>query len=596
MGCSTLEGKRLRIVDARPIINAKGNALMGKGHEIIGRLGGEMCTTLSFAGIANIHVMRENYGALRQICCELTRSCNWFHMLQETKWLLHLSTLIKGSLVVALHLERGDPVLVHCSDGWDRTAQMVSLAQLMLDPYYRTIAGFRSLISKDFSTFGHMFHHRSGLVSPEEGSPIFLQFLDAVWQIWRQMPWEFEFTDSLLELIAYAVGTRFTDDFVFDNEKSRLEFEDVLKQIVKTSHCSSCRAKDMTAAGPPRFSTSGCTPVHGGGSYYSPSAGGDCAAEGGLNTAYAVDFGEFSDDDDSDKGESRTDYASRTGHKMGTATDSMHVDAAGMGDDVRDGLHQTEREREGFRKIFGDGSSRSLSSGDEGTGGTLDVEAPTQLFVVAQPVATPLDRTPPTAVRYGSGPINLHMPDNSQVPATQSDTTEPVGSGINRLSGMNIDAATPHVMDSNAHPGIAAQRPTRLLRPCFDIQAMAVWEGVHFSSIPMAHTFTAASASFSRGLEILHREELGKNKQLEELVHSQERTIRELSEQLQAQKKKVMHLEKELATSTAAAAALDEKRNSATLGDNCLDIDDYVMFGETEEHLFRCVDKREENR
>ena len=141
VAATATEGKRLRIIDARSIMNAKGNALMGKGHEIIARLGGEMCTTLAFAGIENIHVMRESYGALRQICCELTRNTNWLQMLHETKWLLHLSTLIRGSLVVALHLERGDPVLVHCSDGWDRTSQMVALAQLLLDPFYRTIAG-----------------------------------------------------------------------------------------------------------------------------------------------------------------------------------------------------------------------------------------------------------------------------------------------------------------------------------------------------------------------------------------------------------------------------------------------------------------------
>lgn len=40
------------------------------------------------------------------------------------------------------HLEAGDPVLVHCSDGWDRTSQLTSLAQLLVDPYYRTIEGF----------------------------------------------------------------------------------------------------------------------------------------------------------------------------------------------------------------------------------------------------------------------------------------------------------------------------------------------------------------------------------------------------------------------------------------------------------------------
>lgn len=30
----------LRIIDLRPFINAKGNALMGKGHEVVARLGG----------------------------------------------------------------------------------------------------------------------------------------------------------------------------------------------------------------------------------------------------------------------------------------------------------------------------------------------------------------------------------------------------------------------------------------------------------------------------------------------------------------------------------------------------------------------------
>lgn len=30
------------------------------------------------------------------------------------------------------------PVLVHCSDGWDRTPQIVALSKLLLDPYYRT--------------------------------------------------------------------------------------------------------------------------------------------------------------------------------------------------------------------------------------------------------------------------------------------------------------------------------------------------------------------------------------------------------------------------------------------------------------------------
>lgn len=48
-------------------------------------------------------------------------------------------------------------VLVHCSDGWDRTAQLTALAMIMLDPYYRTIIGFEVLIEKEWLSFGHKF-------------------------------------------------------------------------------------------------------------------------------------------------------------------------------------------------------------------------------------------------------------------------------------------------------------------------------------------------------------------------------------------------------------------------------------------------------
>ena len=33
-------------------------------------------------------------------------------------------------------------VVVHCSDGWDRTSQLTSLSMLLLDSYYRTLTGF----------------------------------------------------------------------------------------------------------------------------------------------------------------------------------------------------------------------------------------------------------------------------------------------------------------------------------------------------------------------------------------------------------------------------------------------------------------------
>lgn len=72
--------------------------------------------------------------------------------------------ILAGALRIADKVESGKTsVVVHCSDGWDRTAQLTSLAMLMLDGYYRTIRGFEVLVEKEWLSFGHRFQ----LVSKE---------------------------------------------------------------------------------------------------------------------------------------------------------------------------------------------------------------------------------------------------------------------------------------------------------------------------------------------------------------------------------------------------------------------------------------------
>ena len=104
-----------------------------------------------------------------------------FSIFSTFQWLVHLSTIMTGVLKVVQKIKTHTSVIIHCSDGWDRTAQLTSLAMLLLDPYYRTIEGFIVLIEKEWLSFGHKFAHRIGHFEDKHNSndrsPVFLQVL-----------------------------------------------------------------------------------------------------------------------------------------------------------------------------------------------------------------------------------------------------------------------------------------------------------------------------------------------------------------------------------------------------------------------------------
>lgn len=59
---------------------------------------------------------------------------------------------------------------------------------LIADPYYRTFEGFQFLVQRQWIEFGHKFAERSGTLNGDENekSPVFLQFLDCVYQLWMK--------------------------------------------------------------------------------------------------------------------------------------------------------------------------------------------------------------------------------------------------------------------------------------------------------------------------------------------------------------------------------------------------------------------------
>jgi myotubularin-related protein 1/2 len=148
-------------------------------------------TAIQFCNIENIHAMRGSLAKLSAACLAPAGDDRAFaSAVEDSKWLSHVRGVLAASWQLAFVVSHKKiPTLVHCSHGWDRTSQVCAIAQLFLDPHYRTIDGFRDLVEKDWLSFGHPFQLRcahgeaKGDRNDDQMSPIFLQFLDAVWQL-----------------------------------------------------------------------------------------------------------------------------------------------------------------------------------------------------------------------------------------------------------------------------------------------------------------------------------------------------------------------------------------------------------------------------
>ncbi|KAI3793508.1 hypothetical protein L1987_36127 [Smallanthus sonchifolius] len=283
------EGRRkLYIADARPRKNALANGAMGGGSESSSNY---FQCEIVFFGIDNIHAMRESLVRLRDYLdthgtkssdgmSSFLRNGGWtwgrgnlssmsasVSTLGDSGWLIHVQNVLAGSAWIAARVAlESASMLVHCSDGWDRTTQLVALASLLLDPYYRTIKGFQALVEKDWLAFGHPFSDRAGMpnfsgsgsvplelsrhssssniTSPSSPmrqlptsqaplssntqhsnnySPIFLQWVDCVSQLLRMYPFAFEYSSAfLVDFLDCVLSCRF-GNFLCNSENERVK-------------------------------------------------------------------------------------------------------------------------------------------------------------------------------------------------------------------------------------------------------------------------------------------------------------------------------------------------------------------------------------
>ena len=229
------------IFDCRPLLNAKANSFKGAGIEEIKNY--KNCKELKFGCIENIHnvrlslkkaLLKAYYGKEAIVKGKISFNIdnsnmkNFLSKFEDTKWLEYLSDLLLGSIIVSQNLRKGINVLVHCSDGWDRTTQICSLTQIILDSYFRTIKGFAVLIEKEWVSFGHQFATRNGCElkkeKKKERSPIFIQFIHAVYQMTLQYPTAFEFNNNMLLFLCREIYSNKYGTFLFNCEKDLINY------------------------------------------------------------------------------------------------------------------------------------------------------------------------------------------------------------------------------------------------------------------------------------------------------------------------------------------------------------------------------------
>ncbi|XP_015125043.1 myotubularin-related protein 3 [Diachasma alloeum] len=217
--------KKVLIVDARSYTTAVANRARGGGCECPEYY--PSCD-IQFMNLPNIHSIRKSFHAVRQLCASDADQPNWLSLLEGTRWLQHMSGLLRAAVTVASAIERdGRPVLVHCSDGWDRTPQIVALAQILLDPYYRTMEGFQILCEREWLDFGHKFADRCGQTvgceDPNERCPVFLQWLDCVHQIIKQFQCSFQMSSTYIVKLAQHTYSQLFGTFLCNTRQERLQ-------------------------------------------------------------------------------------------------------------------------------------------------------------------------------------------------------------------------------------------------------------------------------------------------------------------------------------------------------------------------------------
>ncbi|XP_056100115.1 myotubularin-related protein 10 [Rhinichthys klamathensis goyatoka] len=179
--------------------------------------------------LPNIQDIQTALLKLRQICViepfEESEE-KWLSSLESSRWMEYVRTFLKHAIDVVYMLEsRHVSVILLEKEDRDLSCVISCLVQLMCDPHCRSLHGFQGLIQKEWVMAGHRFLDRCNHLkkSDKEESPVFLLFLDCVWQLWNQYPAAFEFTEVYLTVLGDSMWVPVFSTFLFNCPRQRAE-------------------------------------------------------------------------------------------------------------------------------------------------------------------------------------------------------------------------------------------------------------------------------------------------------------------------------------------------------------------------------------
>ncbi|KAM3613518.1 uncharacterized protein V6R79_000860 [Siganus canaliculatus] len=148
----------------------------------------------------------------------------WLSTLESTRWLDYTRSCLKKASEVACLLRGGHlTVALQEADDRDLSCVVSSLVQVMCDPHCRTQHGFQGLVQKEWVMAGHRFcsrinYHRD---NDKEEAPVFLLFLDCVWQLLSQYPCRFQLTGDFLLALHDSVHLPLFSSFLANSQRER---------------------------------------------------------------------------------------------------------------------------------------------------------------------------------------------------------------------------------------------------------------------------------------------------------------------------------------------------------------------------------------